>query len=149
MYLTKAQMRALWFIIIVFGISVFYQYAKIWFFPEAAYDFSSFEQAFIRRRDSLLTQEKLDSLREISEQQQKPASYQSEKIKGLPVNINTASKETLMSIKGVGEQRAEAIIQYRKKNGPFTNIDQLADIRGIGQSLIDANRDTLVVKDNK
>ena len=68
---------------------------------------------------------------------------------GDAVNINTASKETLMSIKGVGEQRAEAIIQYRKKNGPFTNIDQLADIRGIGQSLIDANRDTLVVKDNK
>lgn len=68
---------------------------------------------------------------------------------GGAVNINTASKETLMTIKGVGEHRAEAIIQYRKKNGPFTNIDQLADIRGISQSLIDANRDTLVVKDNK
>jgi competence protein ComEA len=68
---------------------------------------------------------------------------------GGAVNINTADKETLMSIKGLGERRAEAIIQYREKNGPFTNIDQLAEIRGIGQSLIDDNRDALAVKDNK
>lgn len=68
---------------------------------------------------------------------------------GGAVNINTADKETLMSIKGVGERRADAIIQYREKNGPFTNIEQLAEIRGIGQSLVDVNRDTLVVKDNK
>lgn len=68
---------------------------------------------------------------------------------GGAVNINTADKETLMTIKGVGERRAEAIIQYRKENGPFTNIDQLAEIRGIGRSLIDSNRDTLVVKENK
>ena len=64
------------------------------------------------------------------------------------VNINTANKETLMTIKGVGESRAEAIIQYREKYGPFTSVDQLADIRGIGQSLVDSNRDTLTVKDN-
>lgn len=68
---------------------------------------------------------------------------------GGAVNINSADKETLMTIKGLGERRAEAIIQYRKENGPFTNIDQLAEIRGIGQSLIDSNRDSLVVKDNK
>jgi len=68
---------------------------------------------------------------------------------GESVNINTANKEMLMSIKGVGERRAEAIIEYRDKHGPFTTIDQLAEIRGIAQSLIDANRDTLVVKDNK
>jgi len=65
------------------------------------------------------------------------------------ININTADKETLMSIKGVGERRAEAIIQYREENGPFTSIDELTEIRGIGQSLIDSNRDTLTVKDSK
>lgn len=68
---------------------------------------------------------------------------------GDAININTANKETLMSVKGVGERRAEAIIQYRDKHGPFTTIDQLAEIQGIGQSLIDTNRDTLVVKNNK
>ena len=66
---------------------------------------------------------------------------------GGSVNINTADKETLMSVKGVGERRAEAIIRYREENGAFTSVDQLADIRGIGQSLVDSNRDTLTVKD--
>lgn len=65
------------------------------------------------------------------------------------ININTADKETLMTIKGVGERRAEAIIQYRQEHGPFTSVEQLAEIRGIGQSLIDDNRDNLVVKKDK
>ena len=146
MYLTKAQMRALWFIIIVFGISVFYQYAKIWFFPEAAYDFSSFEQAFIRRRDSLLAQEKLDSLREISEQQQKPASYQSEKIKGLPVNINTASSEQLQQLPRIGPAMAARIIEYRTQNGKFRNKEDLMRVRGIGEKTFRNLKDMISIQ---
>jgi comEA protein len=146
MYLTKAQMRALWFIIIVFGISVFYQYAKIWFFPEAAYDFSSFEQAFIRRRDSLLAQEKLDSLREISEQQQKPASYQSEKIKGLPVNINTASSEQLQQLPRIGPAMAARIIEYRAQNGEFKNKEDLMRVRGIGEKTFQNLKDMISIQ---
>ena len=146
MYLTKAQMRALWFIIIVFGISVFYQYAKIWFFPEAAYDFSSFEQAFIRRRDSLLAQEKLDSLREISEQQQKPASYQSEKIKGLPVNINTASSEQLQQLPRIGPAMAARIIEYRTQNGKFRNKEDLMRVRGIGEKTFQNLKDMISIQ---
>ena len=65
------------------------------------------------------------------------------------VNINTADKEVLMTIKGIGEKRAEAIIEYRKKNGPFKSVDQLAEIRGVGQVFVDANRNLLVVKDPK
>ena len=67
---------------------------------------------------------------------------------GNAVNINTADKQTLMTIKGVGERRAEAIIKYREEYGPFTSIEQLVDIRGIGQSLVDSNRETLTVKDD-
>ena len=66
---------------------------------------------------------------------------------GETVNINTADKEVLMTIKGIGEKRAEAIIAYREKNGPFKTIDQLAEIRGVGQMFVDNNRDLLVVKD--
>ena len=39
------------------------------------------------------------------------------------VNINTASKDELMSLKGIGEKRADDIIEYRKKNGDFKNVD--------------------------
>jgi competence protein ComEA len=60
------------------------------------------------------------------------------------ININTADKEALMEvIKGVGEKRAEAIIAYREKNGPFKSIDELAEISGIGQSIVEKNRDNL------
>ena len=62
------------------------------------------------------------------------------------ININTASKEVLMSeIKGVGEKRAEAIIAYREQNGPFKSVDELAKVTGVGQSILDANKDSLSV----
>jgi competence protein ComEA len=48
------------------------------------------------------------------------------------VNINTATKEELTSIKGVGERRAQDIIDYRTKNGPFKTVDDLEKVPGIG-----------------
>jgi competence protein ComEA len=68
---------------------------------------------------------------------------------GDTININTADKETLMAIKGVGEKRAEAIIAYREQNGPFKSVDDLAAVQGIGQAIVDANRDLLTVGDGK
>ncbi len=65
------------------------------------------------------------------------------------VNINTADKEALMtSIKGVGETRAEAIIAYREQNGDFKSVEDLAEVRGVGSSIIEKNMDNLSVTDN-
>lgn len=64
------------------------------------------------------------------------------------VNINTADKESLMmSIKGVGETRAEAIIAYREQNGAFKSVEELAEVRGIGTSIVEKNMDNLSVTD--
>ena len=52
------------------------------------------------------------------------------------VNINTASKEELTSIKGVGDKRAQDIIDYRTKNGPFKSIDDLEKVPGVGPGLM-------------
>jgi competence protein ComEA len=62
-----------------------------------------------------------------------------------PVNINSADKAALMAVKGVGEVRAEAIINYREKNGPFKSVDQLIEVEGIGKATVDANREILTV----
>ncbi len=65
------------------------------------------------------------------------------------VNINTADKEALMtSIKGVGEKRAEAIIAYREQNGSFKSVEELAEVRGVGPSIVEKNMDNLSVTDN-
>ncbi len=64
------------------------------------------------------------------------------------ININTADKETLMSvIKGVGEKRAEEIIIYRKEHGDFKSVDELINVKGIGQVIIDKHREQLSTSD--
>jgi competence ComEA-like helix-hairpin-helix protein len=68
---------------------------------------------------------------------------------GETVNINTADKDALMTLKGIGEKRADAIIAYREQYGPFKSVDQLAEIEGIGQSFIDSNRELLAVEDKQ
>ena len=63
------------------------------------------------------------------------------------VNINTADAGTLASIlKGVGLKKAEAIIEYRKTYGPFHNIQELAEVSGIGKSIVEKNVGMIAVK---
>ena len=61
------------------------------------------------------------------------------------VNINTATAEQLMTLKGIGEVKSQAIIDYRNKNGPFRNIDQLLFVKGIGEKTLDKIRDYITV----
>lgn len=64
------------------------------------------------------------------------------------ININTADKETFMTvIKGVGEKKAEAIIVYREKHGGFKSVDELVNVSGIGQGIVEKHRDQLSVSD--
>jgi len=52
------------------------------------------------------------------------------------VNINTATKEELTSLKGIGEKRAQEIIDYRTKHGPFKTVDDLEKVPGIGPGIM-------------
>jgi len=52
------------------------------------------------------------------------------------ININTASKEQLMQIKGIGEKKAAAIIEYRKKHGKFKSVEDVAKVKGIGEAIV-------------
>jgi competence protein ComEA len=57
------------------------------------------------------------------------------------VNINTADADTLASqLQGVGLSRAQEIIRYREAYGPFSSVEELADVKGIGQATLDKNR---------
>jgi competence protein ComEA len=56
------------------------------------------------------------------------------------VDINSADVEELMSLRGVGETRAQAIVTYRQTNGPFQSLDDLKNVPGIGDKIIQDNR---------
>ena len=62
------------------------------------------------------------------------------------VNSNTATVEELKTLKGVGEKKAEAIIEYRKKNGSFQTKEDLMKVRGIGKKLFESFQERIVTQ---
>ena len=57
------------------------------------------------------------------------------------INLQTASKEELMSVKGIGESKADSIIKYRKEKGLFKSVEDLKQISGIGDNIYDKIKD--------
>lgn len=61
------------------------------------------------------------------------------------VNINTASKEELMSLNYIGEAKAKAIIEYRENNGLFKKLDDLKNVKGIGNALFEKIKNYITI----
>ena len=61
------------------------------------------------------------------------------------ININTANKEQLMKISGVGKTKAEAIISYREKNGDFKKKEDITKVQGIGKATFEKIKDKIEV----
>lgn len=62
-----------------------------------------------------------------------------------PVNVNSATEDQLDVLPGVGPATAAAIVAHRQQNGPFQDVDQLGDVRGIGPAKLDALRGLVTV----
>ena len=76
-----------------------------------------------------------------------PVTAQMTKIEqSTKVNLNAADAETLRrDLFGIGAAKAKAIIAYRDSNGPFTAVDELLEVKGIGKALLEKNRDRLAI----
>jgi len=65
-----------------------------------------------------------------------------------PVNVNTADAETLaQELTGIGPALAAAIVRDREQNGPFKSAEELTRVRGIGPSVLENNKDNILVED--
>lgn len=59
-----------------------------------------------------------------------------ESVRGPKININTASVERLQELPLIGPMRAQSIVDYREKNGPFRTLDEITRIKGIGKGIL-------------
>lgn len=75
--------------------------------------------------------------------QQAPANPQPE-LEELQVNINEADAATIADILvGIGASRARAIVEYREENGPFTSLEELTEVNGVGEATVNNNRERI------
>jgi competence protein ComEA len=81
-----------------------------------------------------------------SSKQQAQASQKNSQV----VNLNTADETELTSIKGIGKKKAQEILEYRKQNGSFKDVNDLQNVKGIGAKMLARilknNPDKLTVK---
>jgi len=62
------------------------------------------------------------------------------------VAVNTATAEELASgLIGIGPIKAEALVAYRETHGPFTSLEQLLEVKGIGQAILDKNAERITL----
>jgi competence protein ComEA len=69
----------------------------------------------------------------VASAQSKPAAAAAKPALATPVNINTASVTDLEGLPGVGAKTAARIVEYRQKNGPFKRVEELMNVRGLGE----------------
>jgi len=63
------------------------------------------------------------------------------------VNINTADAQSLSAgLKGIGPSKAAEIVKYRETYGPFSSVDELTEVKGVGKSTIEKNRNVLTLE---
>ena len=61
------------------------------------------------------------------------------------VSLNTATLDELMTLPGIGESKANAIIKYREEVGAFQNIEELKEVSGIGDTIFDQIKENITI----
>ena len=153
---TKAETNAVLFTVIILLISGIYQLISPTKSLQPSYDYSASDSIFKR-----LSQEKPNN--EIDSLQTKPTvienkynqirakkkvgrySIKKEKLLPASININSASEKELQKLPQIGPSKAKLIIEYRKANGKFNNIDELIKIKGIGQKTLEKLKPFIII----
>ncbi len=138
---TRNEIKVILFLITTFivglGIRLYRSAEEPEAVSESRYDYSLKDQEFKERSQKLakLTSPKGEK-KTTSKQTLGPNS----------ININTASKDQLILLPGIGETYAERIIIYRDNNGPYASVDELEKVKGIGKSTLERLRPYIRVR---
>ena len=62
------------------------------------------------------------------------------------INLNTATKEELLTLDGIGESYADRIIAYRENNGPMQSSEEIMQVKGIGEKTYQKIKDRIIVR---
>ena len=68
------------------------------------------------------------------------------KTKAEKINLNQATAAEISALPGLGEKKAEAIVEYRTQNGPFASVEDLLKVKGIGEKLLEKIKPMITVE---
>lgn len=94
----------------------------------------------------IYTNEEIKNMNEKEIQIIEECKCEQEKQKNNLVNINISSKEELKTLSGIGDAKAEAIIEYRNTNGDFSTIEDLKKVEGISETLYEKIKDFITIQ---
>jgi comEA protein len=163
---TKNETKVLVFIIAVFVVGFGLKYFnEVLCNPDSQYDYSESDKIFLEKsrlllndslteNDSSLTYEErklIDSL-EALDDSLKAKEYDTDKkiakdkLTLHSININTASKEKLATLSGIGDKISDRIIKYREEHGGFKKIEEIMNVKGIGKKKFEKMKVYITVK---
>jgi competence protein ComEA len=128
---TKNESRIILFLTATFLFGLILKFANVSFQPQQEYDYSESDSIFAVRSRQLVFDSADASMSDADSLKRHNASDNKAQSSSI-VNINTASKNDLVNLPGIGNMTAERIIQYRNEHGPFKTIEDLQNVKGIG-----------------